>query len=128
MARASESLERGANGMSSFPEWNRDWDLAPAFVPKARYLSPEFARVEAERLWPRVWQVACREDELAEPGCCVEYEIGDESILLVRTDVRQIKAFFNDIDLPVIENQIDRHIRIGIHIGFEARRDMAKTE
>jgi phenylpropionate dioxygenase-like ring-hydroxylating dioxygenase large terminal subunit len=64
-------------------------------VPKARYLSPEFARLEQERLWSRVWQIACREEELPEPGAFVEYEIGDQSILVVRGDDGAIRAFAN---------------------------------
>lgn len=86
---------RGQGGASRSIEERPDWALGPAFIPKARYLDPEFARLEAERLWPRVWQVACREDEVAEPGCFVEYEIGDESILVVRDASGALGAFFN---------------------------------
>jgi nitrite reductase/ring-hydroxylating ferredoxin subunit len=64
-------------------------------VPKARYTSPEFARLELDRVWNRVWQIACREEELAEPGDYVEYEIGDQSILVVRGDDGAITAFHN---------------------------------
>jgi nitrite reductase/ring-hydroxylating ferredoxin subunit len=53
-------------------------------VPKRRYTSSAFARLEQDRLWGRVWQIACREEELVRPGDFVEYEIGDQSILLVR--------------------------------------------
>ena len=31
----------------------------PVRVPTERYLSPEFAALEPELLWPRVWHVAC---------------------------------------------------------------------
>ena len=31
-------------------------------VPKERYVSRAFLDLEMERLWPRVWQVACREE------------------------------------------------------------------
>jgi phenylpropionate dioxygenase-like ring-hydroxylating dioxygenase large terminal subunit len=41
--------------------------------------------LERERLWPRVWQMACREAELAAPGDFVVYDILDDSILVVRT-------------------------------------------
>ena len=37
-------------------------------VPRERYTSREFADLELERLWSRVWQVACREEEVAEVG------------------------------------------------------------
>lgn len=64
-------------------------------VPKERYLSPEFLELEMDRLWSRVWQVGCREEEVPEPGDYCEYAIGDQSILVVRTPDRDIRAFHN---------------------------------
>ncbi|PRC60784.1 (2Fe-2S)-binding protein, partial [Mycobacterium sp. ITM-2017-0098] len=40
----------------------------PTLVPSERYVSPAFAQLEVERMWPRVWQVACTVDHVAEPG------------------------------------------------------------
>ena len=31
-------------------------------IPRERFTSVEFVALEYERLWPRVWQVACREE------------------------------------------------------------------
>jgi len=64
-------------------------------VPKERYTSREFLDLELERLWPRVWQVACREEEIAAPGDYAVYGIGDESVLVVRTASGDIRAFHN---------------------------------
>ncbi len=64
-------------------------------VPAARYTSHEFFDLEMERLWPRVWQVACREEEIPNPGDFLEYTIGDQSILVVRSATETITAFFN---------------------------------
>ncbi len=64
-------------------------------VPGARYTSREFFDLEMERLWPRVWQIACREEEIPNPGDFLEYTIGDQSILVVRQDGDTITAFFN---------------------------------
>ena len=33
-------------------------------IPAENYISPEFAKREAELLWGRVWQMACREEEM----------------------------------------------------------------
>jgi phenylpropionate dioxygenase-like ring-hydroxylating dioxygenase large terminal subunit len=55
------------------------------FVPKDAYFSHEYVALEAERLWPRVWQVACREEELKEVGDYVTYEVAHDSIIVVRT-------------------------------------------
>ena len=68
---------------------------ADGFVPKERYLSQAFFDLEMERLWPRVWQVACREEQVAEPGEFVEYTIGDQSVLVVRTEDGRIVAHHN---------------------------------
>jgi nitrite reductase/ring-hydroxylating ferredoxin subunit len=65
------------------------------FIPKERYTSREFFDLEMEKLWPRVWQVACREEEIPNPGDYLEYTIGDQSILVVRSDNEAIKAYFN---------------------------------
>lgn len=67
----------------------------PLFVPRERYLDRRFFELEKERLWPRAWQMACRLEEIPEPGDFVEYEICDQSILVVRQDDRSVKAFYN---------------------------------
>jgi nitrite reductase/ring-hydroxylating ferredoxin subunit len=64
-------------------------------VPKERYLSREFLGLEMERLWSRVWQVAGREEQLPESGDFLEYSIGDQSILVVRTETGVLRAFHN---------------------------------
>ena len=64
-------------------------------VPGARYTSREFFDLEMERLWPRVWQVACREEEIPNPGDFLEYTIGDQSDPRRPQRRRDIRAFFN---------------------------------
>jgi len=48
-------------------------------VATERYTSPAVARREHERLWKRVWQMACRAEDIPDPGDFVEYTIGDQS-------------------------------------------------
>jgi phenylpropionate dioxygenase-like ring-hydroxylating dioxygenase large terminal subunit len=64
-------------------------------VPRARSTSAQFGELEFERLWARVWQVACREEEIAEAGDFCEYLIGDQSILVVRSDPDVVRAYHN---------------------------------
>ncbi|HEV7862763.1 MAG TPA: SRPBCC family protein [Acidimicrobiia bacterium] len=64
-------------------------------VPASRYTSPVFARREHQRLWKQVWQMACRAEDIADPGDFVEYTIGDQSFLIVRGDDGVIRAFAN---------------------------------
>ncbi|GEM_PF-3483361 len=67
----------------------------PDRVPKQRYYDADFYQMEAELLWPRVWQMACRLEEVPEPGDFVEYEILDQSIVVVRTEAMEVKAYYN---------------------------------
>jgi Rieske 2Fe-2S family protein len=64
-------------------------------LPRERFTSQEFLELEYERLWPRVWQVACREEEIPERGDFVEYRIGACSILVVRVSPERIQAYHN---------------------------------
>jgi len=58
------------------------------------YLSPEFLRGEKEHLWPKVWQVACREEEIPKVGDYVTYDVADETIVVLRAR-NGIRAFHN---------------------------------
>jgi nitrite reductase/ring-hydroxylating ferredoxin subunit len=71
-------------------------DLAETLTyPVTAFLSKEYAEVEKERLWPKVWQHAGRVEEIPEVGDFITYEVGDDSIIVVRTGPETIKAFHN---------------------------------
>jgi phenylpropionate dioxygenase-like ring-hydroxylating dioxygenase large terminal subunit len=70
-------------------------ELTEHAISGERYWSPEVARREAEALWPRVWQVAGRVDQIPEPGDYVTYEIGRDSVIAVRGDDHRVRVFFN---------------------------------
>lgn len=70
-------------------------EVGPEGPEPHEYTSQEFHRREVERLWSRVWQLACREDEIAGPGDHVVYEIAERSVLVVRGDDGEIRAFHN---------------------------------
>jgi phenylpropionate dioxygenase-like ring-hydroxylating dioxygenase large terminal subunit len=67
----------------------------PDRVPKERYFDPAFFALEAEQLWSRTWQMACRLEEIPEPNDFAEYEILDQSVIVVRTDDGGVRAFQN---------------------------------
>ena len=67
----------------------------PDRVPKRRYFDPDFYRLEAELLWPRVWQMACRLEEIPRARDFVEYEILDQSVIVLRDDDLGVRAFEN---------------------------------
>jgi phenylpropionate dioxygenase-like ring-hydroxylating dioxygenase large terminal subunit len=64
-------------------------------VTKDNYLSTEFLLKEKEQLWPKVWQVACREEEIPNSGDYIVYDVADESIVVVRNRDGGFNAFFN---------------------------------
>ncbi len=67
----------------------------PDRVPKERYFDPDFFQLEVERMWSRVWQMACRLEEIPQPGDFAEYELLDQSVVVVRTDDLGVTAFQN---------------------------------
>jgi phenylpropionate dioxygenase-like ring-hydroxylating dioxygenase large terminal subunit len=67
----------------------------PDRARKERYFDPDFYQMEVELLWPRVWQMACRLEEIPQPGDFVEYEFLDQSIIVLRTDDMGVRAFQN---------------------------------
>ena len=66
----------------------------PDRARKERYYDRGFYDLEAEQLWPRVWQMACRLEEIPQPGDFVEYEILDQSVIVVRAE-EGVRAFQN---------------------------------
>jgi phenylpropionate dioxygenase-like ring-hydroxylating dioxygenase large terminal subunit len=72
-----------------------DQSVREDFVPVGDYISSEFLQAEKARMWPRVWQMACREEEIPKVGDYVTYEIFEESIIVVRTAADRIEAYYN---------------------------------
>lgn len=67
----------------------------PDRIPKQRYLDPDFYAMECEVLWPRVWQMACRLEEIPHPGDFAEYQFLDQSVIVLRTEDLGVRAFQN---------------------------------
>ncbi len=67
----------------------------PTRVPVERYLSREFHDLEVEKLWKRVWQMACHEDDIPEVGDYLVYDIAHLSFLVVRSGKDEFQAFHN---------------------------------
>lgn len=64
-------------------------------VPKDRYISPAFAQLEWERMWTNVWLLAGRASDIPEPGDYFTFEIGVESVLVIRLPDGSIAARHN---------------------------------
>ena len=73
--------------------------------------------MEAELLWPRVWQMACRLEEIPQPHDFVEYEFLDQSVIVLRTDDMGVRAFQNACrhrGVKVVEGR--GHVRERVHL------------
>ena len=64
-------------------------------IPVEAYVSRDYARAERDRLWRKVWLQAGRVEDLPEPGNYITYDIMDDSVLIVRGDDGQLRAFHN---------------------------------
>ncbi len=66
----------------------------PERIPTQRYYDQQFYELECERVWPHVWQMACRLEQIPNVGDWVEYRILNRSVIVVRTK-DGVKAFHN---------------------------------
>jgi phenylpropionate dioxygenase-like ring-hydroxylating dioxygenase large terminal subunit len=67
----------------------------PTIVPAERYYSKAFHDLEVEKVWKRVWQMACHEDDIPEVGDYTIYDIAHLSFLVVRTGPETFRAYHN---------------------------------
>jgi Rieske 2Fe-2S family protein len=85
--------------MANGPYKRRGDDYAPISgeltLPAHYYRSEEIYRQEVEKIFTRRWLMACREEEIVEPGDYVTVGVGSESLIVVRNADRGIGAFFN---------------------------------
>jgi phenylpropionate dioxygenase-like ring-hydroxylating dioxygenase large terminal subunit len=66
----------------------------PERIPAKRYFDEEFYQAELDHVWPHVWQMACRLEQIPEVGDWIEYSNVGKSVLVVRTK-DGVKAFHN---------------------------------
>ncbi|MDB5968610.1 MAG: aromatic ring-hydroxylating dioxygenase subunit alpha [Hydrocarboniphaga sp.] len=86
------ALKNASGGGSSWPP---SWNTMPHGISVGRYIDPAFAALEYEKLWSKVWQAAARLDEIPQAGDYTVYNIGDQSVLLVRTNADTVKVYHN---------------------------------
>ncbi|MBV1689011.1 aromatic ring-hydroxylating dioxygenase subunit alpha [Novosphingobium sp. G106] len=66
----------------------------PELIPTKRYYDEAFFQFEKEKLWPHMWQMACRLEEIPDVGDYTVYTILEHSVLMLRT-ASGVKAFKN---------------------------------
>lgn len=80
------------------PGWVRSESyefLGDEDIPKDRYIDPAYAKLELERLWPRTWQFACREEHIPEVGDYYVYDLAHYSFIVTRVAKDDIRAYYN---------------------------------
>ena len=70
-------------------------DMGTGLIDTERYISPEFARLEWERMWTKVWLNAGPLSDIPEVGDHFVHAVGRESFIFMRTTPDEIKGFYN---------------------------------
>ncbi len=95
---APSTQEIIASDKHQAPAWVRSESyefLGDEDVSTDRYLQPEFQQRELERLWPRTWQMACREEHIPEVGDYYVYDVGRYSFIITRVGDEEVRAYYN---------------------------------
>ena len=69
--------------------------MGTELIPKERYISKEFMQLEWDHMWTKVWNMAGRESDTPNVGDYFTTELGTESLLIVREQPDQVRAFYN---------------------------------
>jgi phenylpropionate dioxygenase-like ring-hydroxylating dioxygenase large terminal subunit len=69
--------------------------LRPATLDGSRYTSKDFMNKEWENIWTKSWLLAGLEADVREPGDYFVFEIGPESIIVLRTEEGALAAVYN---------------------------------
>jgi len=116
----AELLDKDSHPVSDV--LRRESTMAPGNtrVPASVYYSQVWHDLEVEKLWSRVWQLACLEEEIPNVGDYHVYDIASLSFLIVRTGPNEIKAYRNAClhrgrKLRTCSGQSARNIRCAFH-------------
>lgn len=63
--------------------------------PTEAFFSREYLEAEKKHLWPKIWQMVERVEDLPNNGDYVTYDVADESIIVLRGDDGELRAFHN---------------------------------
>ena len=90
-----EAIQRDASqAPAPFLEYSYEF-VGDEDIPYTNYTSRDYAVAEFEKMWPKVWQMACREEHIPESGDYHVYDIGQLSAIVTRTSSGVIKGYVN---------------------------------
>ena len=64
-------------------------------IPPESYFDPDVYRLEIDKVFCRAWIHACHVSQIPKAGDFITYGIGDQNIIVLRGEDRQIRAFHN---------------------------------
>jgi nitrite reductase/ring-hydroxylating ferredoxin subunit len=70
-------------------------DLGDEGIPVTDYFDPAHFAKEVRHMWLKVWQWACREEDIPNPGDTFVYENVGKSLIVTRQQDGSVKAFYN---------------------------------
>ena len=76
----------------------RGFDPVPqrsSSINKVCYIDPQFLKVEQAQIFRKSWQFVCHEEKLNDVGSYVTVDIQGQSIVVIRADNGELKAFYN---------------------------------
>jgi len=66
-----------------------------ALIDPVRYTSADFAKREFEAVFMHSWNLVGRDQDIPDVGDYIEYELGDQSVLVVRVAEDVVKGYYN---------------------------------
>jgi phenylpropionate dioxygenase-like ring-hydroxylating dioxygenase large terminal subunit len=64
-------------------------------IPAEAYISEDYAKAEQDLLWRKVWLQAGRLEDIPGVGNFITYDIGSDSVIIIRSTEQDIRAFHN---------------------------------
>ncbi|MGI9623651.1 MAG: aromatic ring-hydroxylating oxygenase subunit alpha [Acidimicrobiales bacterium] len=90
-----EIIESDASPVADVLSLRSNPPQSTADIPFTSYISDEYFDLEMEKMWSRVWQIACREEHIPNVGDYYVYEIGWYSVIVTRVSGTEIKGYVN---------------------------------
>ena len=73
----------------------RQQESQPRGLPPWVYRHPELMKLEIERILRPSWQIVCHISQIKKPGDFVTFELGTDSVVVLREPGGAIRAFHN---------------------------------
>ena len=70
-------------------------NLRGDLITPERYYSRDWMQEEWDHLWTKIWHIAGREQQLAEPGDYITHDLMRESVIIVKQRDGALRGFYN---------------------------------